>query len=54
VSWQFCETRITTLDMAEAHVRERPDGMQGQLDNMGKRLDRIERRLDLTNTPAAG
>jgi tetrahydromethanopterin S-methyltransferase subunit G len=37
-----------------AHVHERLAGIQLQFDNIGKRLDRIERRLDLVETPTAG
>jgi hypothetical protein len=35
-------------------VQELLDGIPAQLDNATKRFDRIERRLDLTATPAAG
>jgi hypothetical protein len=43
------ETRITSLDASVVHVHERTDFMQRQLDNIGTWLDRVERRLDLTD-----
>ena len=42
---------MTSLEGAVVHVHERLDGMQGQLRNVGQRLERIERRLELTDGP---
>lgn len=41
------ENRITSLDHSVAHVHERIDVMQKQLDDVGQRLSRIEKHADL-------
>lgn len=45
------EARMTTLEQNQAHgfahLHERIDLMQGQLDKVNERLGRIEKRLDL-------
>lgn len=45
------EARMTTLEQNQAHgfahLHERIDLMQGQLDKVNERLARIEKRLDL-------
>ena len=44
---------MTSLEASVVHVHERMDGMQRQLDNIGGRLDRIERRLELAGPPSS-
>jgi len=45
------ETRVTGVEASVVHVQERLDGIQAELDEMGRCLGRIERRLDPTDTP---
>jgi len=48
------EKRVTGVEASVVHAQERLDGIQAELDEMGRCLGRIERSLDPTDTPAAG